>query len=230
MRLLPLLRQPSRRWPAIVSFHGADVLVELERPEYRKALIEMLGRVDLVLAPLGVPERRPRAHRLSTGKNPDQSDGDSAGEISFPGSRLAKRRRVAAAPGVPAHRQEGSAYDLECVRRVFARLSASPADDRVGKGRAWGTTRASRSGTGHCGQGSSSPVSSARMRFSPGYTSPTFSCTRANRAVTGTRKACRTRCWKPCPRVCRSFATTHGGIPEAIENGGERHPRSRGGP
>lgn len=50
IQLLPVLREPSRRWPAIVSFHGADVLVELDRPAYRTAFLEMLGRVDLVLA------------------------------------------------------------------------------------------------------------------------------------------------------------------------------------
>ncbi len=50
IQLLPLLREPSRRWPAIVSFHGADVLVELDQPAYRRAFMEMLGRVDLVLA------------------------------------------------------------------------------------------------------------------------------------------------------------------------------------
>ncbi len=50
IQLLPLLREPSRRWPAIVSFHGADVLVELDQPAYRQAFLEMLGRVDLVLA------------------------------------------------------------------------------------------------------------------------------------------------------------------------------------
>ncbi len=50
IQLLPLLREPSRRWPAIVSFHGADVLVELDQPAYRRAFLEMLGRVDLVLA------------------------------------------------------------------------------------------------------------------------------------------------------------------------------------
>ncbi len=50
IQLLPLLREPTRRWPAIVSFHGADVLVELDQPAYRRAFLEMLGRVDLVLA------------------------------------------------------------------------------------------------------------------------------------------------------------------------------------
>lgn len=50
VQLLPLLGEQTRRYPVIVSFHGADVLVETEDPAYRAALVDMLGRVDLVLA------------------------------------------------------------------------------------------------------------------------------------------------------------------------------------
>lgn len=50
VQLLPILGDPNRRYPAIVSFHGADVLVELENAKYRSALLDVLGRVDLVLA------------------------------------------------------------------------------------------------------------------------------------------------------------------------------------
>ena len=50
VQLLPLLCEKTRRYPTVVSFHGADVLVEAEKPAYRKALLDMLGRVDLVLA------------------------------------------------------------------------------------------------------------------------------------------------------------------------------------
>ena len=50
VQLLPLLADPERLWPVVVSFHGADVLVEMDKPAYREATLEMLGRVDLVLA------------------------------------------------------------------------------------------------------------------------------------------------------------------------------------
>lgn len=50
VQLLPLLRQKQRRFPAVASFHGADVLVDTEQPAYRRALQEVLARVDLVLA------------------------------------------------------------------------------------------------------------------------------------------------------------------------------------
>jgi colanic acid/amylovoran biosynthesis glycosyltransferase len=72
VQLLPLLAdwQPL---PAVVSFHGADVLVELDRPAYRRATMEMLGRVHLALArsqslidaliQLGCPPEKLRLHR-----------------------------------------------------------------------------------------------------------------------------------------------------------------------
>ncbi len=50
VQLLPLLSDQTRRWPTVVSFHGADVLVELDKPAYRRAFLDMIGRVDLVLA------------------------------------------------------------------------------------------------------------------------------------------------------------------------------------
>jgi colanic acid/amylovoran biosynthesis glycosyltransferase len=50
VQLLPVLGDAQRVCPVVVSFHGADVLVELDRAPYRAAMVEMLGRVDLVLA------------------------------------------------------------------------------------------------------------------------------------------------------------------------------------
>ena len=46
-----LLRPLIRQWqkPTIVSFHGADVLVDMQKPAYRKAMEEMLSLVRRVL-------------------------------------------------------------------------------------------------------------------------------------------------------------------------------------
>src|ERR1041384_7930517 len=43
VHLLPLIRAWPK--PSVVSFHGADVLVELDNPAYRRATDEMLGAV-----------------------------------------------------------------------------------------------------------------------------------------------------------------------------------------
>lgn len=47
VHLLPLIRAWGR--PSVVSFHGADVMVDLEKPAYRAATKEMLEAVRLVL-------------------------------------------------------------------------------------------------------------------------------------------------------------------------------------
>jgi len=47
VHLLPLIRAWPR--PTIVSFHGADVLVDMHKPAYRRATEEMLGAVKHVL-------------------------------------------------------------------------------------------------------------------------------------------------------------------------------------
>jgi colanic acid/amylovoran biosynthesis glycosyltransferase len=46
VHLLPLIETSSR--PTVVSFHGADVLVEMEKPAYRKATKQMLDAVTRV--------------------------------------------------------------------------------------------------------------------------------------------------------------------------------------
>jgi len=47
VHLLPLIR--SWQNPSIVSFHGADVMVDMDKPAYREATLQMLNAVTLVL-------------------------------------------------------------------------------------------------------------------------------------------------------------------------------------
>src|SRR6476620_2374883 len=47
VHLLPLIR--SWKKPSIVSFHGADVTVDMNKPAYREATQQMLATVKLVL-------------------------------------------------------------------------------------------------------------------------------------------------------------------------------------
>lgn len=47
VHLLPFIRR--RRLPVIVSFHGADAMVDQGKPAYRSATREMLREVDLIL-------------------------------------------------------------------------------------------------------------------------------------------------------------------------------------
>ncbi|HKS03929.1 MAG TPA: glycosyltransferase, partial [Chthoniobacterales bacterium] len=47
VHLLPLIRKWKH--PSIVSFHGADVMVDMNKPAYREATLEMLDAVTLIL-------------------------------------------------------------------------------------------------------------------------------------------------------------------------------------
>jgi colanic acid/amylovoran biosynthesis glycosyltransferase len=47
VHLLPLIQ--AWRYPSVVSFHGADVMVDLDKPAYRAATLRMLEAVKLVL-------------------------------------------------------------------------------------------------------------------------------------------------------------------------------------
>jgi len=47
VHLLPLIR--TWKNPSIVSFHGADVMVDMNKPAYREATLQMLDAVTLVL-------------------------------------------------------------------------------------------------------------------------------------------------------------------------------------
>ena len=71
VHLLPLLRNPPV--PVIVSFHGADAMVNMDKPAYLAATKEMLGLARLVLVrseslaerivALGCPREKLRIHR-----------------------------------------------------------------------------------------------------------------------------------------------------------------------
>ncbi len=71
VQLLPLLRRSSV--PVVVSFHGADAMVDMDKPAYRKATQRMLELARLVLVrseslaerieELGCPRSKIRIHR-----------------------------------------------------------------------------------------------------------------------------------------------------------------------
>lgn len=71
MRLLPFIKACPR--PVVVSFHGADVAVDMDKPVYRQQMGEVLDRATMVLArseslkgallELGCPEEKIRIQR-----------------------------------------------------------------------------------------------------------------------------------------------------------------------
>lgn len=71
VQLLPLMRKPPV--PVVVSFHGADAMVDMDKPAFRRATEEMLDLARLVLVrseslaerieALGCPRAKIRIHR-----------------------------------------------------------------------------------------------------------------------------------------------------------------------
>jgi len=47
VHLLPLIR--AWKYPSVVSFHGADVMIDMDKPAYREGTLKMLKAVTLVL-------------------------------------------------------------------------------------------------------------------------------------------------------------------------------------
>ncbi len=99
--LLPLIK--ARPVPTVVSFHGADVMVQMEKPSFRLATQTMLDAVDLVLVrseslaerliTLGCRKNKIRVHRYW---NP-------ARQTALPPASNSERRAVADDPGLQAH-------------------------------------------------------------------------------------------------------------------------------
>ena len=77
MLLRPLIRQWQK--PSLVSFHGADVLVDMEKPAYRRATEEMLSLVRRVLVRSESLRARGDRSRLRPGEDRNSTGRDSAG-------------------------------------------------------------------------------------------------------------------------------------------------------
>ncbi len=50
LQLLPLMEQADRPCPIVVSFHGADAGVDMEKPAWREAMAKVFQRADAVMA------------------------------------------------------------------------------------------------------------------------------------------------------------------------------------
>ena len=109
VHLLPLVRAWPR--PSIVSFHGADVLVDMEKPAYRKKTKEMLDSVHRVF----VRSESLRRAVVDLGCAENKIDivrtGIPLRGISVSRSEISRKRRVAIRAGVPLDRKEGVGHN-----------------------------------------------------------------------------------------------------------------------
>ena len=198
VHLLPLIR--AWKNPSIVSFHGADVMVDMNKPVYREATLQMLDAVKLVL----VRSESLRRAVINLGCDPekirDPAHWNSAGGISISRPFCPKKRRMAIRAGGPIDRKKRSAGNPSRFLNLF---EATPQRDGNDRRRRTFTSRTPEicarisiadrvSFTGF--------VSQEQLREI--YYRSQFFCTRARLAATETRKEFRIQCskqWLACP-------------------------------
>jgi glycosyltransferase involved in cell wall biosynthesis len=215
VHLLPLIRAWHR--PCLVSFHGADVMVDLEKPAYRAATQQMLEAVRLVLVRseslgralinLGCPAGKIRLQR--TGIPIDEIPFRPRDWPSHGGWKFLQASRLIEKKG------------LRVSLRAFARFAASHSAATftiAGEGPL-------RSELGRL----AAELGVAEKVFFPGFVSQTqlrelfyqshIFLHPSERAGDGNQEGVPNSMLEAMASGLPVFATEHGGIPEAIEHG-----------
>jgi len=213
--LLPLIRAWEK--PSVVSFHGADVMVDLEKPAYRAATKQMLAAVRLVLVRSESLGRALVEIGCSPQKIRIQRTGIPVDEIPF---RARAWPRAGAWKFVQACRlieKKGLKTSL-LVFTEFAKRYPQATFAIAGEGPLRGDLEARARGLG-IGDKVSFPgfVSQAQLRelF---YGSHIF-LHPSERGADGNQEGVPNSMLEAMASGLAVFATEHGGIPEAIEHG-----------
>ena len=213
--LLPLIRAWPR--PSVVSFHGADVMVDLEKPAYRAATQQMLDAVRLVLVRSESLGRALVNIGCPAGKIRLQRTGIPIEEIPF-------RPRDWPENGAWKFLQASRLIEKKGLRvslRAFAKFAAShPAATFTIAGE--GPLRS------ELGQ-LAAELGVADKVFFPGFVSQTqlrelfyqshIFLHPSERGGDGNQEGVPNSMLEAMASGLPVFATEHGGIPEAIENG-----------
>jgi len=213
--LLPLIRAWEK--PSVVSFHGADVMVDLEKPAYRAATKQMLAAVRLVLVRSESLGRALVEIGCSPQKIRIQRTGIPVDEIPF---RARAWPRDGAWKFVQACRlieKKGLKTSLLAFTE-FAKRYPQATFAIAGEGPLRGDLEARARGLG-IGDKVSFPgfVSQAQLRelF---YGSHIF-LHPSERGADGNQEGVPNSMLEAMASGLAVFATEHGGIPEAIEHG-----------
>ena len=202
VHLLPLMRHWPK--PSVVSFHGADVMVDLDKPRYRAATKEMLAAARLVLVrsqslaravdALGCPVEKIRMHRTGIPLGGNRSfqarvwPNDGAWRLLQAGRLIEKKGFQTSLRAFAAFQRAESRRALHDRRR---RTAAGASCKLWRANLAWPI-------------GFDSSAFSRRRNCASSSIGRTFFCIRASAARTEIRKAFRTRCSKRWPADCRS--------------------------
>ncbi len=215
VHLLPLILHWRR--PTVVSFHGADVLVELDKPHYRAATREMLAAVRLVLV---------RSHSLAQGlrevgcpnvKLRLQRTGIPLGEIPYrertwpndSGWKFLQAGRLIEKKGVKTSLRAFAAFQAKNPGAVFTIAGEGPLlhELKALAGELGITAQVRFAGF----------LSQARLR-EEFYRAHIF-LHPSELSADGNQEGVPNSMLEAMASGLPVFATRHGGIPEAIENG-----------
>ena len=215
VHLLPLIHAWPR--PSLVSFHGADVMVDLEKPAYRIATQQMLEAVRLVLVRSESLGRALINISCPAGKIRLQRTGIPIEEIPF-------RPRNWPADGAWKFLQASRLIEKKGLRvslRAFAKFAAShPAATFTIAGEGPLRSELGRE---------AAELGVADKVFFPGFISQTqlrelfyqshIFLHPSERGSDGNQEGVPNSMLEAMASGLPVFATEHGGIPEAIENG-----------
>jgi colanic acid/amylovoran biosynthesis glycosyltransferase len=200
VHLLPLMERWPR--PTVVSFHGADVMVDLEKPAYRAAAVRMLEAARLVLV---------RSHSLQqalvslgcpAGKIRIQRTGIPLAEVPFQTRSWPSDGRWEFLQACRLIEKKGLATSL----RAFAEFARRYPESRftiAGEGPLLASLQAQARTLGIPDRVTFSASFRSRNCASSSTARTSF-CIQVRPQPMVTRKACRTRCWKRWQAACPS--------------------------
>ena len=200
VHLLPLIR--AWKNPSIVSFHGADVMVDMNKPAYREATLQMLDAVTLVL----VRSESLRRALVDLGCDPEKIEIQRTGipleEFPFRDRAVPKNGEWRFVQAGRLIEKKGSAGNPPRFLNLFEATPKRHANDCR---RRTFTSRTPEI----CARikyrlsAFRSPVSFRRSNCARSIIARTFFCTRARLAATEIKKAFQIRCSKQWPPACR---------------------------
>ncbi len=215
VHLLPLIRAWPR--PSIVSFHGADVMVDMKKPAYRKATSEMLAAVPRILVrseslrraviQLGCDERKIEIWRTGIPLNQfafrertPPADGQW---------RLLQACRLIEKKGLPVTLRAFATFRKQCPRAILQIAGEGPLLSSLQKLAAELGLGESVRFLGFVSQQSlAEAFYESHIFIHPSETGPD-----------GNQEGVPNSMLEAMATGLPVFATRHGGIPEAIENG-----------
>lgn len=215
VHLLPLIEQWPK--PSVVSFHGADVMVDLEKPAYRTATIRMLEAARLVLVRSESLRKALVALGCSEDKIKLQRTGIPLQEFSF-------QPRVWPADGSWRFLQAGRLIEkkgLHTSLRAFADFARQHPRAHftiAGEGPLLGELQGAAQALGIADQVTFAGFASQPQLRALFYRSHIF-LHPSETGKDGNQEGVPNSMLEAMATGLPVFATTHGGIPEAVEHG-----------